>query len=189
MNKASLYFSLLSFFTITLAVLIASPKKASSDSVWRSFTNSSGWQSDAIAWFTGLLGVNWGFSCLDSCTHMAEEIPHPERNIPKAILGTVAIGFITSWIYSIALFFSMQDIDAVIGTVTYVPSLELFRQALKGSVAGAVALQALVIVTAIGCLMSVHTWQCRLVFIPSPSLLLDTSRIIMVWSDVVVLKG
>lgn len=100
---------------------------------------------------------------------MAEEIPKPEKNVPKAILGTVAIGFLTSWIYSIAIFFSMQDIDAIIGTPTLVPSLELFRQALRGSIAGAVVLQSLVIVTGIGCLMSVHTWASRLVYlIPCP---------------------
>lgn len=95
---------------------------------------------------------------------MAEEIPKPEKNIPKAILGTVAIGFLTSWVYSIAIFFAIEDIDAIINTPTFVPSLELFRQALRGSIAGAVVLQTLVILTGIGCLMSVHTWACRLVY-------------------------
>jgi len=116
-----------------------------------------------VAWILGLLGVNWGFSCLDSCVHMAEEIPHPEKNIPRAIMGTIAIGFITSWVYSIAIFFSMQDILSVIGTPTMVPILELFRQALRGNIPGAVFLEVLVVLTAIGCLMSIHTWQSRLV--------------------------
>lgn len=164
LTKASLYISLISFTAITLAILIASPQKATAKSVFRSYTNHSGWESDVICFFTGLLGVNWGFSCLDACTHMAEEIPKPERNVPKAILGTVAIGFVTSWVYSIAIFFSIQDIDAVISTPTFVPSIELFRQALRGSVAGAVVLQSLVILTGIGCLMSVHTWTSRLVY-------------------------
>lgn len=164
LTKASLYISLVSVTAITIAILVASPQKAPAKSVFLSFTNNSGWESDAICFFTGLLGVNWGFSCLDACTHMAEEIPRPERNVPKAILGTVAIGFVTSWIYGVAVFFSMQDIDAVIYTPTFVPSLELFRQALRGSVAGAVVLQSLVILTGIGCLMSIHTWTSRLVY-------------------------
>lgn len=164
LNKTSLYVSLISFTVITLAILIASPQKAPAKSVFRGFTNDSGWGSDTICFFTGLLGVNWGFSCLDACTHMAEEIPRPEINVPKAILGTVAIGFVTSWIYGVAVFFSMQDIAAVISTPTFVPSLELFRQAMRGSVAGAVVLQFLVILTGIGCLMSIHTWTSRLVY-------------------------
>ncbi|PWW74658.1 amino acid transporter [Tuber magnatum] len=164
LNKTSLYISLASFLTITLAVLIASPKKASADAVFGTYTNSSGWDNDVVAWILGLLGVNWGFSCLDACVHMAEEIPHPEKNIPKAIMGTVAIGFITSWVYSIAIFFSMQDILSVITTPTMVPILELFRQALRGNIPGAVFLEVLVVLTAIGCLMSIHTWQSRLLW-------------------------
>lgn len=94
---------------------------------------------------------------------MAEEIPHPGKNIPKAILGTVAIGFITSWIYSIAVFFSIQDIEKVIATPTFVPSLEVFRQAVRGNIPGAVFLELLVVTSVIGCMMSIHTWQSRLV--------------------------
>ncbi len=94
---------------------------------------------------------------------MAEELPQPERNIPKALLGTVGIGFLTSWVYCIAIFFCIQDMDAVILTPTFVPSLELYRQALRGSIGGAIFLQFLVLMTGIGCLMSIHTWSSRLV--------------------------
>lgn len=81
--------------------------------------------------------------------------------IPVAILGTVAIGFVTSWTYSIALFFSMTDIEGLTGTSTLVPILALFYQALR-SKAGAIVLEALIIATGLGCLMACHTWQSRL---------------------------
>lgn len=92
---------------------------------------------------------------------MAEEIPRPEINIPKAVIGTVITGLITTIPYDLALFFSVQDLDAVIATPTYVPSLELFRQATQ-SVNGAIVLEFLVILVACGCLFAIHTWQCRL---------------------------
>lgn len=81
--------------------------------------------------------------------------------IPIAILGTVAIGFITSWPYSIALFFSVKDVDSLINTATGVPILALFYQAI-GNKGGAIALEALIMVTGIGCGISCHTWQSRL---------------------------
>ena len=31
----------------------------------------------------------------DAATHLAEEVHHPERAIPLAIMGTVCIGFVT----------------------------------------------------------------------------------------------
>lgn len=112
------------------------------------------------AFIVGLINTNWAFACLDCATHLSEEIHRPEKVIPVAILGTVAIGFITSWTYSIALFFSMSNEDLSL-TPTGVPLLALFDQALS-SRAGAIALEALVVATGIGCLIACHTWQSRL---------------------------
>ena len=81
--------------------------------------------------------------------------------VPIAIMGTVAIGFVTSWTYSIALFFSMRDVEGLVNTSTLVPILALFYQAL-GSKAGAITLEALIMATGIGCQVACHTWQSRL---------------------------
>jgi len=149
---------------IAIAMLAVSPTKQSGEFVFANFINESGWDSPFIAFMTGILGMNWGYSCLDACTHLAEEIPHPERNIPKAILYTVLIGFLTSFIFMIAVFFSIQDVDSVILTPTYVPSLELFRQALNGNIGGACFMEFLIVAVAAGCLMSIHTWEARLLW-------------------------
>lgn len=97
----------------------------------------------------------------DSATHLAEEVPHPERNIPFAIIGTVAIGFVTSFIYSIAMFFSMSDLDQLVNTPTLTPILELYYQA-TGSIPGATFMEFLICFTGLGCQIACHTWQARL---------------------------
>lgn len=114
-----------------------------------------------MAFVVGLVNTNWAFACLDCATHMAEEVPRPERVVPFAIMGTIAVGFVTSWFYSIAMFFSMRDLEAVVNTPTLVPILELFHQAL-GSWGGAIVLESFVVATAVGCLVASHTWQSRL---------------------------
>ena len=81
--------------------------------------------------------------------------------VPIAIMGTVAIGFVTSWTYSISMFFSMSNLDDLFNTSTLVPILELYNQALRHK-AGAIVLESLVIATGIGCLIASHTWQSRL---------------------------
>ena len=113
------------------------------------------------AFIVGLINPNWAFNGLDCAVHLSEEIHHPEKMIPLAILGTVAISFITSWTYSIALFFSMKDFDSLVDTATGVPILALFYQTI-GNKAGAIALEALIIVTGIGGQIASHTWQSRL---------------------------
>lgn len=76
-------------------------------------------------------------------------------------MGTVAIGFVTSWFYSIALFFSMNSLSDLQDTETLVPLLALFYQAL-GTKAGAIVLETFFMMTGIWCLVASHTWQSRL---------------------------
>lgn len=161
-SAASLYTSLASFVIITIVVLA----KSSGDFadplfVFVDFNNGTGWSLSGIAFIVGLINPNWSFSCLDCATHMAEEILNPETQIPKSIMLTVVLGFITSFAYSIAMFFSITDLDAVLSSNTGVPIMDIYHQALK-SRAGAIGLEVLIVLTAIGCNIASHTWQARL---------------------------
>ncbi|KAE8418011.1 amino acid/polyamine transporter I, partial [Aspergillus pseudocaelatus] len=158
---ATLYISLISFAVILITVPAAAPSHANAKFVFANFVNSTGWPSDGLAFLVGLINPNWVFACLDSATHLAEEVSRPERSIPIAILSTVAIGFTTSWFYCIAMFFSVTDLHQIITTPTGVPILALFYQALQ-SKPGAIALESLILITGIGCQIACHTWQSRL---------------------------
>ena len=69
----------------------------------------------------GLINTNWAFACLDSATHLAEEVLAPERTIPIAIMGTVGIGFVTAWLFAVSMFFSVGSFDEIRHTATAVP--------------------------------------------------------------------
>lgn len=157
----TLWTSIISFLVIILAVPCKAETHQPAKFVFTEFVNNTGWESDGIAYIVGLINCNWAFNGLDCATHMAEEVLNPERNIPIAILGTVVIGFVTSWLFGIAMMFSIKDFDAVSSTPTGVPILELFDQALNNK-AGAVVLCSLIILTGCGCLIASHTWQARL---------------------------
>ncbi|KAL8777830.1 MAG: hypothetical protein Q9194_002335 [Teloschistes cf. exilis] len=161
LGHISLWTSLISFFIILITVPAKAPTHQHAKFVFANFVNNTGWSQNGIAFIVGLINTNWAFACLDCATHLSEEIHHPEKMIPVAIMGTVAIGFFTSWTFSIAMFFSMTNVDDLSATSTGVPILALFYQAL-GSKSGAVALEALVMATGIFCLVSCHTWQSRL---------------------------
>jgi choline transport protein len=160
--QMTLYISLISFLTILITVPATAETHQSAKFVFATFINNTGWKSSGIAYVVGLVNANWAFACLDCATHLAEEVHKPERIIPIAIMGTVAIGFITSWFYSISMFFSIVgDFQEIVTTPTLVPILELYHRALN-SVAGAIALESLIIATGFGCLIASHTWQSRL---------------------------
>lgn len=158
---ASLYTTLTSFAVILITVPAKAPSHETAKFVFATFLNNTGWTSNGVAFIVGLINVNWGFSCLDTAVHMAEEIQQPERMIPIAICGTVGIGFVTSWFFIISMMFSLNNFDAIAATYTGVPILELFYQALQ-SRAGAIVLEVLVMLTGLGCLLACHTWQSRL---------------------------
>lgn len=160
--KAALYISLISYFTITVTVLACSSGRfQSAHFVFVQFNNGTGWSSSAIAFIVGLINPNWCFSCLDSATHMAEETLEPERKIPVAIMGTVAIGFITSFTYCIAMFFSISNYEEVINSNTGVPIIDIYYQALRNK-GGTIWLMVMFLMTAFGCNMSGQTWMTRL---------------------------
>ncbi|KAK6351625.1 hypothetical protein TWF718_004780 [Orbilia javanica] len=95
--QITLYTSLISMIVITITVLAKSSPKNSAEFVFATFRNENGWPSPFIAFVVGLINPNWSFACLDAVTHLAEEVPRPEKVVPIAILGTVAIGFVTSF--------------------------------------------------------------------------------------------
>ncbi|KAI9779017.1 MAG: hypothetical protein M1835_004798, partial [Candelina submexicana] len=160
--SVTLYTSLVSWFVILVTVPAAAPTHQHAKFVFATFINNTGWSQSGIAFIVGLINTNWAFACLDCATHMAEEVARPEKMIPIAIMGTVAIGFITAWFYSVSLFFSViGDFNDLVNSPTLVPILALFYAALR-STAGAIALESLIMATGIGCQIASHTWQSRL---------------------------
>ena len=157
----ALYTSLVSFVVILITVPAKAPTHETAHFVFATFLNETGWAQNGIAFIVGLINTNWAFACLDCATHLAEEVPRPERIVPLAIMSTVAIGFVTAWFFSISMMFSISNFDDIYATETLVPMLQLFYQAL-GTNLGATALEGLVAATGILCLVSSHTWQCRL---------------------------
>lgn len=159
--KVTLYTSLVSFVVIFITVPACARPHASGKFVFAEFVNSTGWSSSGMAFIVGLINPNWIFACLDSATHLAEEVPQPGRNIPIAIMATISIGIFTSWFYCISLFFSIKDLNQLINSPTGVPVLELYYQALENK-AGAIVLESLLVATGMGCLIACHTWQSRI---------------------------
>lgn len=148
---------------IIIAILARAEEKQSAAFVFTGFTNLTGW-SDGVAFMTGLLGVNWGFCALDAVTHMAEEIPDPRRNVPRALMATIIVGAVLAWPMAIAILFCVKDIGKIMNSKTGIGSFELFLQVFEGKhqLAAATGLQTLLLITSLGAVFGIQTWQTRL---------------------------
>lgn len=78
----------------------------------------------------------------------------PSRNVPKAMAAQYVVGFITAFLYLIALFYSIQDLPAALASVPAFPLAGIYMQA-TGSQGGALGLLIVAFlptfITCIGC--------------------------------------
>ena len=122
--------------------------------VWKDWTNLTGYSSNGLVFCAGMLNGAYAVGTPDCVTHLAEEIPQPSKNIPKAIGLQMAIGFVTGLAFLVALFYSVNDADALLDSASVFPVIEAFAQA-TGSRGGAVGLLIAMMVptacTNIGC--------------------------------------
>ena len=90
----------------------------------------------------------------DCISHLAEEIPRPRVNVPKAILAQYVVGFFSAFFYIITIFYSVNDLDSLFSNPWPFPLAELYRQA-TNSRAGSLGLLIVIFLptlsTNIGC--------------------------------------
>ncbi|KZV95062.1 putative amino acid transporter [Exidia glandulosa HHB12029] len=114
---------------VTIIVLAAMPKTHASHSfVWTDFQNVTGW-SNGGAFLAGVLNGAFTIGTPDSVTHMAEELPHPRKDMPKAIFAQLGLGCITAFCFAVALMYSITDLDAVVKSPGAFPLAIVYQQA------------------------------------------------------------
>ena len=114
---------------VTIIVVTAMPNKhASSAFVWKNFQNFTGW-SNGVAFLTGVLNGAFTIGTPDAITHMAEELPNPSVDLPKAVFAQVGLGFLTAFVYAIAILYGINDLDKVVSSNGSFPLAEVYAQA------------------------------------------------------------
>ncbi|OLN97360.1 Choline transport protein 4 [Colletotrichum chlorophyti] len=141
-------FAILAGFLITVIVVAVMPGRdgrpphASSSFVWSEWTADIGYPNGFV-FVAGMLNGAFSVGAVDATTHLAEEIPNPQRNVPIAIGLQLSIGFVTGFCYLVTVMYAINDYDALFDSPY--PIAEIYRQA-TGSAAGATGLLALVLI-------------------------------------------
>ncbi|KAH9863709.1 hypothetical protein J1614_009641 [Plenodomus biglobosus] len=144
---------------ITILVCAIMPSRtgngyADNSFVWKDWSNQAGWSSDGFVFCAGMLNGAFAVGTPDCVSHMAEELPNPRTNIPKAIFAQYAVGITTALLYLITIFYSVNDLDSLFSNPWPFPLAELYRQA-TNSHAGSLGLLIVIVLptfcTNIGC--------------------------------------
>lgn len=118
-------------FVVSFIVLGAMAEKNSAHFVFVETSNQTGWENDGVAWMVGLISSVYPFLGYDAACHLAEEIPHPSRNVPLAIMGSISINGLMGFAFFVMLLFSTGPLDSVLNSATGFPFIQIFLNSTK----------------------------------------------------------
>ncbi|KAK5175376.1 uncharacterized protein LTR77_000515 [Saxophila tyrrhenica] len=143
---------------VTIIVVAAMPEQHATNAfVWKDFENQTGW-SNGVAFLTGVLNGAFTIGTPDAVTHLAEELPRPSVDLPKAVFAQVGLGFITAFLYAIAILYGISDLKEVTNSDGSFPLATVYMQATQsqGATFGLLFILFLsVIICAIGTILMV----------------------------------
>ncbi|XXH05688.1 hypothetical protein Hte_012123 [Hypoxylon texense] len=124
---------------------------ASNYFVWGSFeeNNLTGWQG-GVAFLLGVLNGAFTIGTPDAITHIAEELPNPRKDLPKAIGLQLGLGFLYAFIFAIAIGYAITDLSALQGGINTYPLAVIYQQA-TGSQAATFGLLFIIFVGSMCC--------------------------------------
>ncbi|KAF7187605.1 Amino-acid permease BAT1 [Pseudocercospora fuligena] len=143
-NKICIYWTAASVLIIIVTLLAMSDNYRSGEFVFAHYDASeSGWP-DGWAFFVGLLQAAYTLTGYGLVASMCEEVQNPAREVPKAMVLSVAAAGITGIIYLIPLLFVLPDIQTLLDVASGQPIGTLFK-IVTGSAGGGFGLLFLIL--------------------------------------------
>ncbi|KAH7024984.1 amino acid/polyamine transporter I [Microdochium trichocladiopsis] len=125
--------------------------------------SQSGW-GDGFTFFLGLLPPAYTFSAIGMISSMAEEVHHPEVQLPRALVSCVPVGGIAALIFILPICFTLPDLGDIIAYSAYGQALPYIVYTVMGTQAGAVVIMTLVLLVTFFCSISITTTASRCTF-------------------------
>lgn len=98
--------------TVSISTVHGGGTAASSTTVWTDWQADIGYP-DGFVFVAGMLNASYAMGAADAVSHLAEEIPHPARNVPRAVAMQYVLGFVTGFAYLVAVLYCITDYEAV----------------------------------------------------------------------------
>ncbi|KAG9502174.1 hypothetical protein J7337_004999 [Fusarium musae] len=150
----------LSTFFVTCITCLSRSEKQSSEWVWTTFETTTGW-NDGVAFMTSLVTPCYMYGGLDAALHLAEETMNASQTVPRALMATIGIGFLTAFTFAVSMAYCISDMEDLL-TAT-MPIFQLWRTATRSDAAGVTFLVSLTIIV-IFVLIAIQQTTSRLIW-------------------------
>ncbi|KAM0699216.1 hypothetical protein Q7P36_001263 [Cladosporium allicinum] len=129
----------IAFLLITVMVCAIMPSQtgagyASNSFVWADFSNLTGYSSSGFVFLAGMLNGAYAIGTTDGVCHLCEEIPNPRVNVPKGIAAQLGAGFLTTFLFFVAILYGITSLDEVYNTnIVSLPLAAMYQQATRSN--------------------------------------------------------
>ncbi|CAK1360993.1 unnamed protein product [Cercospora beticola] len=143
-NKICIYWTAASVVVIMIVLLTTTDNYRSGEFVFTHYdASASGWP-DGWAFFVGLLQAAYTLTGYGLVASMCEEVQNPAREVPKAMVLSVAAAGVTGVIYLIPILFVLPDVQMLLDVASGQPIGTLFKT-VTGSTGGGFGLLFLIL--------------------------------------------
>lgn len=94
---------------ILITLLVRTHPKQSADFVFTDFVNMTGWKSNGVVFFLGLLPGVTAVNGFEGVAHLADEIPQPEKNIPRVMFGSALLSTLAGFPMCLVYMFCISN--------------------------------------------------------------------------------
>jgi amino acid transporter len=115
---------------ILIVLLVRSHPKQSAEYVFVDIVNLTGWSSNGVVFFLGLLPGLTAVNGFDCAAHMAEECPDPKRQVPQVMMLSAVTSALGGLVMILVYMFSITNTDNLLTPVGGQPIAQLMLDSL-----------------------------------------------------------
>ncbi|KAI0126180.1 putative choline and nitrogen mustard permease [Xylariales sp. AK1849] len=115
---------------ILIVLLVRTHPKQSASYVFVDIVNNTGWSSNGIVFFLGLLPGATAVNCFEGAAHLAEEMPEPKKNVPRVMMGSALLSAIAGFPMVITYMFCVVNPDNLLTPIGGQPIAQLLHDSL-----------------------------------------------------------
>ncbi|CCE85507.1 Piso0_005106 [Millerozyma farinosa CBS 7064] len=116
---------------IVITLLVRSNHKRSAHYVFAEFINETGWSSNGVTFFLGLLPSIATVTFFDNAPHMTNEIPNPQKNIPLVMVISNTVSAVVAFLAAVVYMFCVVSEEHMSDPIGGQPFIQLMLDAFR----------------------------------------------------------
>lgn len=144
---------------ILIALLVRTHPKQNAKFVFVDIVNLTGWKSNGVVFFLGLLPGLTAVNGFDCAAHMAEEMPQPQRQVPQVMVGSAVLSAVSGFAMLLVFMFCITDSDSLLTPIGGQPIAQLMVDSLDSTALTIIGIILFIICFAFACCAQLTTFS------------------------------